>query len=223
MKKISKNFLGAVLAVTLLSITIGCDKETKPKDDSSTTGSGDSTIIVSGDSTIVVQVKTLTVDASNYGKWVYISFSSGLFLNEQGEEVELDYQNDLSWDMALHRYDVRLNGGESGKGQGAALETIYTELNEVTVIPESGYILDVMDSIMASAAMPPVYEAQPYNLEASKWMNVNTSKMPPSYTLSDKVYIFKTAEGKHVKIIFTDYRNAEDKTGHIKFSYAYMD
>ena len=47
--------------------------------------------------------------------------------------------------------------------------------------------------------------------------------MPPSYALSEKVYIFKTAEGKHVKIKFTDYRNAEDKTGHIKFSYLYMD
>jgi hypothetical protein len=197
MKKTSAFFLGAILAVTLLSITTGCDKKEKEKEE--------------------VQVPTLTVDATAYDKWIYVSFV-------QGKVVEIaDYSNDLSWDMALHRYDVRLNGGESGKGQGAALETPYTELSKVTAIPESGYVLDVIDSVIMKFVMPPVYEAQPFNLEASKWLNVNTTSMPPSYTPSDKVYIFKTAEGKHVKIKFTDYANAEDVKGHIKFSYLYMD
>jgi hypothetical protein len=199
MKK-SKIFLGTVLAAVVLIITTGCpgekEKDKKPTDPT---------------------VKTLTVDASDYAKWVYVSFV-------QGKVVEIsDYENTLSWDMALHRYDVRLNGGTSGKGQGAAVETPYTELSEATTIPTSGYVVDVMDSTMMTSAMPPKYEAQSFNLVAAKWLDVNTSKMPPTYTLSNKVYIFKTAEGKHVKIKFLDFRNAEDKTGHVKFSYLYMD
>jgi hypothetical protein len=200
MKKTSRFFLGAVLAVTLLSITTGCDKKEKEEEKKED-----------------VQATTLTVDATAYDKWIYVSFV-------QGKVVEIaDYPNDLSWDMALHRYDVRLNGGESGKGQGAALETSYSDLSEAKEIPSSGYVLDAMDSVMLSVAMPPVYTAQPFNREASKWLNVNTTNMPPSYTPSDKVYIFKTAEGKHVKIKFIDYINAENVKGHIKFSYLYMD
>ncbi|MDR2410406.1 MAG: HmuY family protein [Bacteroidales bacterium] len=202
MKKASKFFLGAICAVTLLSITTGCDKD-KDKDKDKQTEE--------------IQATTLTVDATAYEKWIYVSFV-------EGKIVEIsDYQNELSWDMALHRYDVRLNGGASGKGQGAALETAYTELSEATAIPESGYVLDAMDSIMLSAAMPPTYTPEPFNREASKWLNVNTTNMPPSYTPSEKVYIFKTAEGKHVKIKFIDYINAENIKGHIKFSYTYMD
>ncbi|MDR1793203.1 MAG: HmuY family protein [Bacteroidales bacterium] len=159
--------------------------------------------------------KTLTVDATAYDKWVYVSF-------KDAKTVEItDYQNDLSWDMALHRYDVRLNGGLSGKGKGAALETSYTELSALTEIPAAGYTTDVMDSIML--AMPPVYDAQPFNKEASKWMSFDLSIMPPVYQMSDKVFVFKTAEGKHVKIKFIDYINAENIKGHIKFTYVFMD
>jgi len=189
-------FLGLALVVAMATIFSSCEPKPDPVPEEKET-------------------KTLTVDASAYDKWVYVSFV-------QGKIVEIsDFKNDLSWDMALHRYDVRLNGGEAGKGQGAALETSYSELSALTSIPTSGYVADVMDSIMLS--MPPTYASQPFNHEASKWIDVNTSAMPPSYTLSNKVYVFKTAEGKHVKIKFLDYKNAEDKTGHIKFSYQYMD
>jgi hypothetical protein len=158
---------------------------------------------------------TLTVDATAYNKWIYVSF-------KEGKTVAItDFQNDLSWDMALHRYDVRLNGGQSGKGKGAALQTSYTDLDKLTAIPATGYITDVADSIMLS--MPPTYDVQPFNKEASRWMKLNTATMPPAYELNDKVFIFKTAEGKHVKIKFIDYINAENIKGHIKFTYVYMD
>ena len=189
-------FLGVALSVVALTVS-SCKEEKPEKPDEPK------------------ETKTLTVDATKYDKWVYVSFV-------QGKVVEIaDYQNDLSWDMALHRYDVRLNGGAGGKGQGAALETTATELGALTIIPASGYVVDVMDSIMLS--MPPTYDYQPINHEASKWMALNTSSMPPAYELSNKVYVFKTAEGKHVKIKFIDYINAEDVKGHIKFSYVYMD
>jgi len=126
--------------------------------------------------------------------------------------------------MAIHRYDIRLNGGAAGKGQGAALETSYTDLSALTDIPASGYVVDVMDSIRVS--MPPTYAYQPINHEASKWMYIDESIMPPTndtYKPSNKVYVFKTAEGKHIKIKFIDYINAENVKGHIKFSYVYMD
>jgi hypothetical protein len=158
------------------------------------------------------EATTLTVNASAFDGWKYVSFV-------QGKEVEIsDYQSALSWDIAFHRMDVRLNGGESGKGQGAGLQTNYKQLNEVTTFPASGYIADVMDSINIEMQ---VKEAQPKNLTVSSWISM--AGMPPKYTVSDYVYVVKTAEGKHVKIKFLDYLNAENKGGYIKFSYVYMD
>jgi hypothetical protein len=156
--------------------------------------------------------KTLTIDASAYDKWTYVSF-------EQGKVVEVaNYKNDLSWDIAFHRTDVRLNGGASGKGKGAVLETNATELNSVTVIPTTGYITDVIDYIHVS--MMKKIEASK-NLKLCTW--VNKTGMPPSYKIGKKVYIVRTATGKHVKIKFLNYLNADNKGGHIKFTYMYMD
>jgi hypothetical protein len=156
--------------------------------------------------------KTLTVNASAYDKWVYVSFSQGKVITVS------NFNNDLSWDIAFHRTDVRLNGGASGKGKGAGLETNVSELNAVTVIPVSGYITDVMDNIHVSMMGK---EAAPKNLKLSNW--ITKSGMPPSYTVGKKVYVIRTAEGKHVKIKFLTYVNADNKGGHIKFTYIYMD
>ena len=61
------------------------------------------------------------INATSYTDWQYFSF-------EKGGLVEVsDYANDLSWDIAFHRGDVRLNGGKSGKGQGEAINTNKTK------------------------------------------------------------------------------------------------
>src|SRR3712207_5184194 len=62
-------------------------------------------------------VKHLTVNASDYTKWVYVNFAEGKVVDVETPET------DLSWDIALHRYDFKTNGGTSGKGKGAAYET----------------------------------------------------------------------------------------------------
>lgn len=165
---------------------------------------------------VELQVKEAVVDARSFSEWVYFSFS-------KGEIVAVsDYKNDLNWDIAFHRWDVRTNGGESGKGQGAAVQMEKTVLAEVLVAPQSGYVADAMASVMVSSAMPPVYENQGVNSEMAKWMSVNTSQMPPVYTMSENVYVVKTAEGKYVKLKFTDFTNDMGERGVITFQYAFQ-
>lgn len=61
------------------------------------------------------------LDARSYTDWVYFSFSKGEIV------TVTDYQNDINWDIAFHRGDVRLNGGKSGKGSGEGINTNKTE------------------------------------------------------------------------------------------------
>jgi hypothetical protein len=155
---------------------------------------------------------TVTIDAADYTRWVYFSF-------EKGEVVTVtDPANDLSWDIALHRYDVKTNGGASGNGQGAALQTEFTTFNAITTIPAGVYTEDVEAEINLSG-MPPVYTTGSKNAVLATWVTMDLSVMPPPTVLSKVVYIVRSAAGKHVKVLFTDNTNDEGVTGHVTFSY----
>lgn len=175
--------------------------------------------------------KTVTIDASAYETWQYFSFS-------KGEVVQVaDYQNDLTWDMALHRYDVRLNGGKSGKGQGGALYSGVTDLAQATVVPTEGYIADVIGRITVKYTMGPngheiEHEDQgfsevvtgvksPQGFTQGGWLEFSHGPAGPTYKLSNKVFFVRGADGKIAKVQFTDYQDAELKKGIISFTYTY--
>lgn len=163
-------------------------------------------------------VKTQSIDARDYSKWVYFSFSKG----EVVTVPDNDYQNNLDWDIAFHRNDVRLNGGLSGNGAGAALTAAVSELANVTEAPESGYKEDVTKSILVKFQLPvPLFEDQPASTEID-WMSVDTSTPPPVYTLYNKVFIVKTANGKYAKLKFKSYLSDLNETMVIKFDYVYQ-
>lgn len=155
-----------------------------------------------------------TIDATAYTDWVYFSF-------EEGNVVSVsDPENDLNWDIALHRYDVKTNGGVSGKGKGGAIITKYTSLEGMQKIPVAGYVEDTKAEINTSG-MPPVYTEASINIELSKWMNLDTNIMPPLYDMQEVVFVVRTANGKYAKVLFTDYSNSDNVKGHITFSYEY--
>lgn len=160
----------------------------------------------------VLEADEITLDATSYTEWVYVSLSTGQIV-----EVT-DPANDMNWDLGFHRWDVKTNGGLSGNGQGAALKLNETQLEQVTIAPESGYATDIMMQINMTG-MPPVLEDHPANSELAQWMDLDMSTMPPTYTMSDKVFIVKTADGNFAKLKFTDYMNDTGVRGHITFEY----
>jgi hypothetical protein len=160
----------------------------------------------------VLDAEEITIDATSFTEWVYISLSSNQIVQVS------DPKTDLTWDLAFHRWDVRTNGGLSGNGQGAALQLNETELSQVTVAPESGYVTDIMIQINMTG-MPPVMEDHPANPELAKWMHLDMSEMPPLYNMNDKVFVVRTADGNHAKLKFTDYMNDTGVRGHITFEY----
>ncbi|MFA8299016.1 MAG: HmuY family protein [Hyphomicrobiales bacterium] len=157
--------------------------------------------------------KTITIDARAYDAWVYINLESGKVVKPT------NFLDDLSWDIAFHRDNVRTNGGESGKGMGAGMETEYEKLSDCKSAPESGYATDEQMDIMTAYVMPPEYEKQPANVELEKWGNFDITVMPPVFKLSGKVYTIKTAKGNYAKLKFHDYYNDEGESGYIKVEY----
>jgi hypothetical protein len=154
------------------------------------------------------------LDARSYSDWVYFSLSSNSIVQVT------DYQNDLSWDIAFHRGDVRLNGGESGKGQGAALDSQSKDFNAVLEAPKTGYVKDSVGTVVVAFTGNGVEEEQqPFAQTLSTWLTTDISTPPPVYTVNNNVYIIKTANGSIAKIQMYDNKNATGSAGYVSFKY----
>lgn len=163
-------------------------------------------------------VKTQAIDARDYSKWVYFSFEKGAVVSIGDGQ----FQQSIDWDIAFHRNDVRINSGLSGPGNGGAQTAAVHELAQVTEAPQGGYVEDALKSIMVKFQLPvPLFEDQPASAEID-WLSVDTSNPPPKYTLHDKVFLVKTAQGKYAKLKFKSYLSDLNETMVIKFDYVYQ-
>lgn len=162
-------------------------------------------------------IKDITfINTTSYTDWIYFSFS-------KGETIPItDYQNDLSWDIAFHRGDIRLNGGESGKGKAEAINTNNKDWNSVIEAPASGYIKDKVGEITTAFTGTGIKtEHQPFSQTLSGWLTVDTSNPPPKYTVNKWVYIVKAANGNYVKLYLYDNKNEKNAAGYVSFKYQY--
>lgn len=160
------------------------------------------------------------VNAEKYDKWVYISFhkqtvsSGGVSDNDD---------NRSEWDIALHRYDVKTNGA-------AAMMTEYSNLVSFlhpSRLPQGNYVEDryaeksIIVDISKMMEEGPEYSAGYSNEVLSSWLDVNTSQMPPTYTLSNRVYVVKFKDGTSAALQFSDYKNKDGDKGFVTINYVY--
>lgn len=165
-------------------------------------------------------VKTVIFEAQSFTEWSYFSFSKGDFVTVNQE----NYASDMNWDIAFLRFNIRTNGGESGKGQGAVLDTKETDFSKVTAIPSTGFITDSKIRVMASGGMPPKYvETTGSSVfkvgENQGWAFYNY--MASTWSYNNNVFIIRTADGKYAKLIMKSFLNDKDQSGHITFEYVY--
>lgn len=174
---------------------------------------------------------TIYVHTEDYKKWIYVSLlhhsvDSTFIENESGEETPLGESGKLpeNWDFAIHRYDVKTNGG-------AVLETSMTHMDEVTkltALPQGEYEEDLKQTtdkiaIDMSGMMEGVlkYARSDFNAVLSKWIDVDKSQMPPIYTLSGYVYMLRLSDGSHAALLLEDFKNAKNVKGYMKVKYIY--
>ncbi|WP_297123710.1 HmuY family protein [uncultured Porphyromonas sp.] len=177
--------------------------------------------------------KQITVDASDYTKWVYISFTKGKVVSVSAPET------DLSWDLGLHRYDFKTNGGTSGKGKGAAARTTQKDLKaDIPAPKDSEWTLDREGMLLMKFGANKEgkhdmkYEKQSANFLLTSepkgdgkpgYLNkgiISMAGMPPTVTIDPSVFLVRSAAGQIVRIRVLDYQSATKKTGHITLEYA---
>lgn len=164
------------------------------------------------------------LDCSDYKQWTYVDLSKGT-TNVLAYDDTASIPQD--WHIAIHRYDVKTNGG-------AAYETTYTSLDELKAdlakgaytLPqasdftadEEGRITTDMSHMMEGYL---IYDTCYINKVVGRWLNVDTSTMPPIYTMTGRVYLVKMADQSLAAILFTAYRHPKNGSGYISFDYLY--
>ena len=164
---------------------------------------------------------TIFIDARDYSKWTYINLAKQTIdtVNILMGENEPAY-----WDFAIHRYDVKTNCG-------AALETNFTTIDDLVdggfplseslgeFIPDTSSRVSIDMSGMMDGNI--IYANSDINPVLCSWLDVNTSQMPPIYTMSGKVYVLRLANGQYAALKFISYMNSASEKGYVTIQYLF--
>ncbi len=204
MKKTNFFLVISLLAFSLVSFSSCSEDEDKEE-----------TIVVDPASTLNSGEITFTANA--YDKWVYFSFEADTIVDVT------DFSNSTNWDIAFHRYDVRVNCGKSGIGLGGTYDMGVVDFESVTEAPETGYSLN--DSINAYNASPMAggtIVSMPGDTLMAKWLTFAHTSSGASYTINNNIYVVKTAKGKYAKVWLKNYYNESGASGYPTMKYVYQ-
>lgn len=130
------------------------------------------------------------------GDWVYLQAGTGIVTITSPLE-------DLGWDLAVRRTEVRTNSGASGAGRGGAREDLsevaFADLTEASTFDFE--VDEVVDTGM------PGRDPSPLSPVLANWYDYNPSTH--SVTPGDRTYIVRTANGDHAKLRVWTWRDGE--------------
>lgn len=137
---------------------------------------------------------------------------------------EVDGENDFDWDIAVHLYDMRTNGGSVAKVTASSLD-------DVTSIPassefsadEDGSVISDLSLMMEGSVG---YHYTTINPVLYDWVTrTATGSMPPTlYELNTtSVFVIKNKEGEYIKVKFSDFTNDLGEDVYATFTYEFME
>ncbi|UKK50820.1 HmuY family protein [Prevotella sp. E13-17] len=154
------------------------------------------------------------IDATSYTKWVYINMhgdSLAITVADISTEDHTESGAPEEWDYAHHRYDVKTNDGsvmmtdchsiEQLEAMGLPAEATWTndEYSEQSITVDMSHMLEgYLD-----------YAPGFKNREAGRWLDVDTSSMPPIYTMHDNVMLFRFKDGTYAAVQLVNYMSTD--------------
>lgn len=134
----------------------------------------------------------LTVDASSYEDFVYLSVENGVLKVDNP-------QASTAWDLAIRRYVFLTNSGTSGPGQGGALlDGRGLEFDELMSIGPDGF---VPDEILPATDAPGSTEGTG-NPTLEAWYDYHGLGV---LTPKEQTFIIRTASGSYAKLRILSY------------------
>lgn len=171
---------------------------------------------------IAVDDKTHTgriyIDATDYTEWHYIDL-----IHKEVVTKHVDEEAPSHWSFAVHRYDAKTHAG-------AVLEsdaTDFSSLPSIQSLPEERFVTDEWTTRKITVDMSQMmdgvirYAEDYYNSCLSKWLHVDTSTMPPLYSLSGKIYLLRLSDDSYAALRLSNYMNDAAVKGFMTIDYLY--
>lgn len=130
------------------------------------------------------------------------------------------------WDIALHHYDVRTNGGEVFETSYTSLEQLLHEGNREQLLAHP-FTPDEWTRHHCYYDLSGIYEyhigyQQSWcNLVLSRWMNMDVTQPPPTYTLSRRVYLVRLTDDSVAALHFPNHISPTGSKGYVTIDYIY--
>lgn len=158
------------------------------------------------------------IDATDYAEWHYIDLH-----DKSVSTIATDGKAPENWDFAIHRYDAKTNDGEvweSSTEDFNSLPDIKSLSSEVFMKDEwtTGRIMIDMSQMMDGIV---IYAEDYYNSCLSRWLNVDTSMMPPIYKPSGKIYVLRLSDGTYAALRLADFMSDAGIKGFMTIDYKY--
>ena len=154
------------------------------------------------------------VDATDYAQWVYINLHTPT-PTITTSTISLDDMSETGapseWDIAHHRYDVKTNGA-------AVVMTPYHTIEDLEMAgmpQECQWVADENSDECVTVDMSHmmegylVYTPGYKNTELGKWVNVDTSNMPPNYAMYDNVMLIRFADSTYAAIQLVNFMSTD--------------
>lgn len=158
------------------------------------------------------------IDATDYTEWHYIDLH-----NKEVITKDVNDAPPTTWDFAIHRYDAKTNKGYVAECTAAALNS----LPAVGSISDALFIVDEWTTDKITTDMSQmmdgiiIYAEDYYNSCLSKWLHVDTSVMPPIYTLSGRIYLLRLSDGTYAALRLTNFMDDSAMKGFMTIDYLY--
>ena len=158
------------------------------------------------------------IDATDYTEWHYVDLR-----NKRVTTCAVDAAAPETWDFAVHRYDAKTNGGTVWESQAGAFDALPAPgsvseeqwtADEWTTDRITVDMSQMMDGII-------LYAEDYWNPCLSRWLDVDTSTMPPIYTLSGKIYLLRMKDGTFAALRLANFMNDAAVKGYMTIDYLY--
>ncbi|MFH2095684.1 MAG: HmuY family protein [Bacteroidota bacterium] len=206
MKTIMKMKRSMILLVVILAVFTQCKK--------------DEEVVPDENLTPTFTTVTTELDVHNdLATWRYYSFEKQMLISVS------NFGDTLGWDLGIHYENFRTNGGASGTGQGAVIDLGAVDFDGVSLssIGSNSFTADDSITVIASTSMPPQMAKTPGCVLMEDMFESPAGPPPHTYTPNNHVYIIRTADGRHVKLLGTSFFNTLGEEGYFNFKFAFLD
>ena len=166
---------------------------------------------------------TLTGEWDGRSQWTYYNVHGSTYTEQQVKKVDTQRDAD-NWDIAIHHFDVKTNGG-------AALETSYSSIDELpatsdafkeaTFTPDEWRTNQCIVDLTNMMSYNVWYTSSMVNTVLSRWVTMDFSTPPPVYSASQRVYVLRMKDGTHAALRLVSYMSDRGTKGYLTIDVKY--